>query len=298
MKKFIKFFLLFVLPIFLGFVVLELLVRDSNSLYKEKWEGYISNAKSIEVLVLGNSQAMNAIDPREFELFTYNMAFAAQSFFFDKAITLKQIESMPNLKSVLISVDYHTFYYNHSEKRDIFYHYYYDINYDNKRYFLEDFSWTYALGFKQTIREHIPKSRTNSIRGFVSSDITKWNLLNTTDGQKRVEQLESGFVNSKNGVASSLNDFIQILKTKDITPILITLPCHSYFKKHLNKHIVKNNMLAINQICDFHKIDYWNFLDKEYPDSLYHNVNHLNKYGAKKISKELNKIIVRSLNKN
>ena len=74
--------------------MLEFLVRDSNSLYKEKWEGYTSKADSINVLILGNSHAMNAIDPREFELFTYNMAFGAQPFYFDQAITLKNIDNM------------------------------------------------------------------------------------------------------------------------------------------------------------------------------------------------------------
>ena len=292
MRKFIKNFLLFLLPILATFFILELLVRKSNSLYREKWEGYISKSDSINILVLGNSHAMNAIDPREFDLFAYNMAFASQSLYYDKEITLKNIDNMPNLKYVLISVDYHSFHAKHNEARDIFYHYYYGIDYGNKKYFFEDVSWVKTLGFKQTIREHIPRSKINPYRGFdFSYDSTNWNVINSLEGKKRVEQFENSFINNEKDVINNLIDFIQVLKSKDIIPILITLPCHDYFTSHLNKDIVKNNEIAIKKICDLNKIEYYNFIDNNYSDSLYYNVDHLNKYGAKKISIELNKII-------
>ena len=296
MKKFIKFFLLFVLPILSGFIFLELLVRDSNSLYKEKWKGYTTKADSIQVLILGNSHAMNALDPREFNLFTYNMAFGSQTLYFDEAITLKQIKNMPNLKYVVISIDYHSLYYTHNEARDIFYHYYYNIDYNNKSYFLEDISWIYGLGFKQTIRDHLQRKKSNSYRGFVSHNTTNWSVMNTQRGKKRVEQLEAGFSN-ENNILNNLNSFIETLKNKDITPILLTLPCHKYFNKHLNKQVVKKNNLEINKICVLNKVPYWNLIDDTYPDSLFYNVDHLNKHGAEKISKELN-VMIQNLDNN
>ncbi len=298
MKQFAKGIFIFLLPILAVFFVLEFLVRDSNSLYRDKWDGYISKSDSINVLVLGNSHAMNAIDTREFELFTYNMAFGAQSFYFDKEITLKNINNMPNLKYVLISLDYHTLYYEHNESRDVFYHYYYDIDYEDKTYYLEDISWVNTLGFKQTIREHIPRPKTNTYHGFdFSYDTTNWSVMNVLSGKKRVEQLEASF-NNENDIINNLNNFIQILKSNNVTPILITLPCHEYFKQHLNKGVVKKNKLAIKQICNLYEIEYWNFMDNNYPDSLYYNVDHLNKHGAKKISKELNNMIKRYIKKN
>ena len=297
MKQFAKGLFIFILPILAVLFVLELLVRDSNSLYKEKWEGYKSKSDSINVLVLGNSHAMNAIDPREFKLFTYNMSFGAQSFYFDKEITLKNIGNMPNLKFVLISIDYHTFYYDHNEARDIFYHYYYDIDYEDRTYYFEDISWVKTLGFKQTIREHLPRPEISTYRGFdFSYDSTNWDVMNIESGKKRVEQLGASF-NNENEIINKLNNFIQILKSNEVTPILITLPCHDFFKQYLNKDIVNKNELAINQICDINQIEYWDFIDNNYPDSLYYNLDHLNRYGAKKISKELNKMIL-NLNKN
>ncbi|MEP5341497.1 MAG: hypothetical protein ABJL44_17355 [Algibacter sp.] len=296
MKQFIKGFFFFIFPILAVFCVLEILVRDSNSLYKEKWKGYTTKADSIEVLVLGNSHAMNAIAPKEFDLFTYNMAFGSQTLYFDKAITLKQIKNMPNLKYVLISIDYHSLYYTHNEARDIFYHYYYNIDYNNKNYVLEDISWIYALGFKQTIRDHLQRTKANSYRGYVSHNSTNWNVMDTLNGKKRVEQLEAGF-SEENNITNNLNSFINTLKSKGITPILITLPCHKYFNQYLNKEVVKKNNLEINKICALNKIPYWNLVNQTYPDSLFYNVDHLNKHGAKKVSTELN-LMIQNINRN
>ncbi|KAA5825599.1 hypothetical protein FPF71_06740 [Algibacter amylolyticus] len=294
MKQFIKGLFFFIFPILALFIILEILVRDSNSLYKEKWKEYTAKADSIEILVLGNSHAMNGIDPREFDLFTYNMAFGSQTIYFDKAITLKQIKKMPNLKYVLVSIDYHSLYYTHNKARDIFYHYYYKIDYNKKNYFIEDLSWVYALGFKQTIREHLQRGKTNSYNGFVPHNTTNWSVINTPSAEKRVEQLEAGF-REKNNIINNLNEFIKTLKKEKITPILITLPCHKYFNENLNKDIVNKNLVEINKISDFYDVPYWNLTNKKYPDSLFYNVDHLNIHGAKKISKELN-IKIQGLN--
>lgn len=292
MKLFIKKFSVFLLPVVLVFIILELLVRDSNSLYKAKWDGFITKADSIKVLVLGNSHALNGINPNEFDLFTYNMAFAAQSFYFDKKIVLKNMKNMNNLKYVLISIDYHTFYFPHSTGRDKFYHYYYNINYKDNNYTKEDISRVYTLGFKQTIREHIPKQPFNLFRGYgESKSTTQWELLNNKSAIARIKQLDLD-ISSRKEIIESMDDFINILKSNNITPILLTLPCHKYFIENINFEIEKQNKTDILYLKKKHNIIHLDFFKEKLPDSLFKDLDHLNSKGAVEISRKINNMIM------
>ena len=60
----------------------ELYLRNLNTIYKQKLNGLEENYNNIEMLVLGNSHANNDIDPRQFDMETYNMSGLNQSLYF------------------------------------------------------------------------------------------------------------------------------------------------------------------------------------------------------------------------
>ena len=158
-KKFLTRFLYFLIPLILVSITLEISIRNIDSYYKQKIEGLISKSDSIEVLILGSSYASLGIDPTQLDLFAYNMAFGSQTLYFDKRITTKHLGKLRNLRYVLISVDYHSLYYTHNEDRDLYYHFYYGIDYRTNIYFADDVS-RFLFGFKP---ESVFKQLTTSV---------------------------------------------------------------------------------------------------------------------------------------
>jgi len=291
MRLFLKNSLFFIVPILISFFIIELLTRNSNSIYKHKWEGFIAEAENIEVLILGNSHAADGIDPTQFDLKAYNMAFGSQSLYFDEAITMKNLNKMKNLKYVLISVDYHTLYSDHNELRDIYYHYYYGIDYKDTNYWKEDISMLLEYGLRNSVKLHILNPTYIFKNGYSGSyKETNYESLTREKGRERVEmfKLNRG-VNMQ--IVNRLNNFVEILKNNNITPIIITLPCHKNYRDFLDKKIIEENLKNINNLCLKYNIRYYNYLNEPLPDSLFYNVDHLNFKGAKFFSLELNRLI-------
>ena len=141
MQQFLKKILFFIIPIVLVTLTFEIYLRTLNTDYKQKNKGLIENYNNINILILGNSHGYNGINPSKFDLPAYNMAAGGQSLYFDKRITLKHIDKLKQLKYVLISVDYHSFYFSSQGIRDTWLYYDYGIKYKDKKEILSSLSY-------------------------------------------------------------------------------------------------------------------------------------------------------------
>ncbi len=293
------------IPIVIVTLVFETYLRTMNTDYEQKINGLETSFKDIEILALGNSHAYNGIDPRQFDLETYNMAASNQSLYFDKRITLKHIDSLQKLKYVLISIDQHSLYFSSQGIRDTWLYYDYDIKYKGKNEFWNDVSH-FWLGYtprialsivKDKILNHYsdPQSKKQSedvIKGYMphyGSDLSSFTPKSVASKAEFFNR-EVRKSNEREEILIDLDDFLYKLKKRDITPILITLPMYKNIYEYLVKEYLDQNKNDILDITKRHNIEYWDFSNDEKGDdtSLFYNCDHLNEKGAKIFSEKIN----------
>lgn len=297
MKKYILRLFVFVIPIILVSALLEYKTRTLESYYKDKRHGLESNIENVEVLIFGNSLSADGIDPNQFSMETYNMAFRAQSLYFDKRIAIKYLDQLTSLKYVFISLSYTSLYATHKAERDVFYHYFHDLDYMDENFFKEDLSYFY-FGYTPPVavqnifdfKQRVPLSK-----GWISYDMTNNDMMNKKDAQKRVDYFQSIIEQNsskKESMIADLNDFIKILQDKGVTPILITPPFHDILYSLLDPDQLVKDSIDFHQIAEKNGIGYWNFVKAPFEDTDFFNPDHLNENGAAKFAGMLNQKIL------
>lgn len=229
------------------------------------------------------------------------MAQGHQPIYYDLKIVEKHLDKMTNLKYVLISVDYHSLFYQHYEPRDIYYHYYFDIDYRNKSFIKEDISWSLFGLDKSTITITRLKSWLKTLlneeskknKDFIwkGHDESKLKSLTPSDLLGRTayfnDIISSGLQPS---VEQDLIELIKILKKENVEPILITLPVSHRLKEQFNPIIIAQNDLKVDSIKTNWNLTYINFQEWDLPDSCFYDFDHLNNLGAAIVTDSINHI--------
>ena len=141
MKLFFKKILIFVFPLFIIVIMIDLYLGNMNSLYQEKAKGLTTHAHEIEILILGNSHSAYGINPNYFTDYAFNIAYPGQSIYFDKELTLQNLKNLKKLKYVFISLDYHSLYFSSQRgDRNIFSYYGNGIKHASEDYNKADIS--------------------------------------------------------------------------------------------------------------------------------------------------------------
>ncbi len=300
MKKFIiSLFLFSLVPIILILLTDYYLVQKDPFFYKRKYENAIEQSDSIKIIALGNSHALNAINPKAFNLYTYNLANANQSLYFDKRITLALLDKMQNLSFVLISIDYHSLYFSSQGVRDVWSHYGHGIKYEDNSYFYERISPT-LFGYSPKVVLYILKEdllKKNNLesqyfRGHEPLEDRDLNRFNQSSYSQRAQTFNNMITKNKElrvEIVKDLKHFIEILKENNVTPILFNSPTYSQYNKELDEKMYEENEKIIKQIADDYNIEYWSFMNSElFSKSDFNNPDHLNTQGALKFSQILN----------
>lgn len=292
----------FLIPLFLIWFSAELVFRNIPSYWKNKNSAFELKKEQIEVLILGNSHAQNGINPNNLDYNSFNMAQGYQSIYFDLKIVEKHLDKMANLKYVLISVDYHSLFYTHYEPRDIYYHYYFDIDYRNKAFIKEDISWslfgldkstitaTRLLSWTKTLLNKESKKNKSFIwKGNEGSKLKSFSKL---DLKRKIvhfdDIISSGLQPS---VEQDLITLITILQKKNIEPILITLPVSNRLKEKFNPVVLAQNDFKIDSINNNLNLTYINFQEWDLPDRYFYDFDHLNNLGAAIATDSINHIL-------
>lgn len=313
MRNFLSKVMLFIaLPLTL-ILISDLILRNQNTLYKEKYEGAKKAKDSIEVLILGTSQTTYGINPEEFDLYAYNIANLAQSLYFDKRITLSLLSDLPKLKYVFISIGYHSLAFSSQPNRDFWSYYGNGIKYKRTNYFFANLSPTlfgytpkvsYAMHKRRIInrwkygKEIIDFEVENdvnlfqpAVKGFIALDGRDTLNFNPEAydflSNHYTEIIDES--DEKEEILEDLEDFIQILLAKNVTPILISPPNYTKYNAYLNKAYIDENVEASRKIAEKYNIKYWDFHDSNRFNIMdFHDMDHLNRKGASKFSAMLN----------
>jgi len=114
MKKFIQ-------KIFLFMLIITLLLEGTRQIqvYKsntvKSYDYLMEKGLDTEILVMGNSHAYWGVNPTFFSMKTLNLAYNNRPFSQDLDILEKVMNSLPELKVILLPADYFTLYFNGSD---------------------------------------------------------------------------------------------------------------------------------------------------------------------------------------
>lgn len=106
MNTLIKKVLLYLLPLFLVFIALELFYRFVPNDYSVKYATLPKKYENTEVLIFGNSHTFYGLNPKYFDKPTYNLAHVSQTLYFDKILFDNYINHFKTIKCVVLHIEY------------------------------------------------------------------------------------------------------------------------------------------------------------------------------------------------
>jgi hypothetical protein len=306
MKKFILYIFLYLLPILVSAILLEIFLRQIPNDYSYKKNYLDTHAGKIETLVLGSSHTYYGIDPVYFSENTFNEAHISQSLDYDYAILQRYDEKLVNLKTVIIPVSYFTLWgklKNGSESWRIKnYILYYGIIHDNDslKFYFEILSNSFKTNVGR-IKWHLHGGNnvTSSELGWGQSyNSSKAKNLEETGKTAANRHTKDNIFSHKNQMlfannGSYLDSIIQICQKHHAKVILFTPPAYKTYREHLNEEQLNAMIVTANEIANNHSNSiYINLMeDSTFIATDYFDADHLSEIGAKKLSLKLNSYI-------
>lgn len=307
MKKLFVKLLLFSAPILVIFIYVEFKLKHIPNSYTVKKKFLDKESAKIQTLVVGSSQALYAINPDYFSSTTLNLANASQSIFFDCALIEKYITSLPNLKQVIIPINYFSYYYDMNDSREkmrtyAYYHFFKIKNHNFSYWDAKNYSLISLLGIKRTItvakynfKQLDEESVTNiTAQGFLPMDsCNNQTRINDSLGKLRFTY-HTTLINSKNleNNIKYLNKLLSNLSLRKIKVYFITIPTYKTYYKNCDNNIIAKSDSITNTLCKRYKCSHFNWsIDTIFSIKDFYDNDHLNKYGATKFSKLLDSAI-------
>ena len=301
MLQILKKIFIFLIPLLIITTTVEIYLRVMPSRYKSKRDGLVQNANDVQILILGHSHAANGINPLDFSLTAHNLAFGSQTIYFDRKLLEKYLPILPQLKYVIISFDYTTLYRENNYDRNFFYKYYYDIDYKEQKFFKEYilqsvFVYSPYTTLQIMISNLKNRGELNLIKGwdgsYPNSDyhlITSPLIL-----QERIHNLNKDILDGENKeyILNDLEFMIDTLNSLDVKTILINFPIYKELREKFDKEVVKKNQEAAYYLIQKYDVIYLDYLDSdEFTIDDYYDSDHLNRYGAAKLTAKVDSVI-------
>lgn len=311
-KFFFKRLLFFFLPwVITGMILLiyaELTLYYYPSTFQRKAQFIKENKDSIEVLILGSSHNQSAINPEYIDNFKVsNLAFGGQNLAIDSAMLNKKINDLPNLKTVILELSYHSLEhrYRADYHRNSLYLRYYDINLFGRRNTPLDYSIYLSKPklYSQFLKPWVKKTPVNKFGYAIQLSVNDTHLHRFKNLSYNVDSIMKDTNNrlitrhrnenldAYNSNTTVLSGMIDLCITNDVVPVIILTPV---FKNYYNSYLVGKEQ---------RRKSYLKYLLERYPQLVvldyeqsskivvtdFKNEDHLNPQGAEKFSKILKK---------
>lgn len=293
MKLFLKKIGLFVVPLILFFVVLEINLRKIPNDFKYKSNYLKKNSKSIEVLILGSSHSFSFVRPDLFESSTFNSANLHQTLRFDAFIFNRFVDEMPKLKVVILPVSYGIYHAALDKSKDQWrikdYCLYYDYPSSSPKNHLEIINGDTKTQFTE-VCEYIC-DRKNKITcdslgygiRFAEDDQVDMESAGRTIARRQTEDCEEDNIEDN---LISIESILEKCQEKGIRVVLYTAPAYESYYSELDSGIY-NKTLSINQKLKdkYSVVEYKNYLsDNRFEVHDFRDPDHLNLNGAQKFT--------------
>lgn len=302
MKKYLKYCLLFILPLIIVAIPLEYMIRLVPNPYKYKYDWMQKNAENVEIIILGSSYTFYGIRPEFFEGNAFNLANVSQGLRHDLYLLNYWSDKYKNLKTVIFPISYLS-WFGQGRLEDSSESYrcrYYKIYMDCNLY--PDISlYNLELSDFRTARGKIAKLlfSPNDLgydkfgwgSTFKLSDkkMTKW--IDGTEAEAAVKRhtvksLDYDFKYSQ------MKELAEFCNRHNIQLVLITTPCwHSYYDSLDRNQLNKMYELTYKFQKEYH-LPYFDYLkDNRFKADDFYDSNHLSDSGAIKFTKILDQDI-------
>jgi hypothetical protein len=283
----------------------EFLLRSIPNDYAYKKKYLDSNSNNIEVLFLGSSHIYYGINPEYMSRKTFNGAHISQTLHFDLAILEKYSKRLSNLQFVIIPIDYFSLYSTLEGSIENWriknYRIYYGIttpvSLRNSFEVLNGKLPKNIARLKAYLYNH-KKDITCNTMGFG----TNYNAKNRKDlfesGKTAAKRHTKVIANCQEIYAKNIqtiNSMITFCKNHHIKIVFMTCPTYSTYRENLNPIQLNNTINTIKQMCAGQSnVYYYNFLsDSAYQSDDFYDADHLNEFGAKKMTLQLDSILKR-----
>lgn len=293
--------------IILAYVEFGLGYLDTH--YKKKRVDFEAQIGEIKILSLGSSNAYFGINPKEFSCSGYNLAYNAQSMYYDLEFIKKYIDDMPKLKIVILPAIFYTtgtrLVGTSQDWRMFFYKQYWGLSLENepnkltdniKRH-LDSRNYTKIALYSDTIYGHIMNGFSGhvdyipEVNGWYDSkDAPKFDINNQV-GKKGAEAHNLAYdskVAEKN--IKHWQKIIDILRNRNIKVILLHLPEDGSYSNYLDQKKIQDFNFRLSRLAKENEIEFVDYSkDTRFSQVDYTFMpDHLNDQGASKFSKLLN----------
>lgn len=298
MKRFLRYTLYFLVPIFLGGALLEGALRNVPNGYGYKRDYLDKHKTEIETLVLGSSHGYYNIDPQYLKGHAFNAANPAQSLRYDMLLLERYISDMPMLRTVILPVGYPTLFFELGHTPE---------------------SWRlthYARDFGLPIT---PEHFRNQF--FVLSKMLKWNLEDiethywrrakvykmtdlgwgTDYGGNREGKIEKSAKASifwhtapKSPYLQDNKDFLEAIAQtctdKGVSLLIVHTPLHEAYRERMDSDQLQSmERIVLELAIKYPKVSVLDYSkDEAFGEADFYDGDHLNEIGARKLSEKIN----------
>lgn len=300
MKKFNHIVLIFIIPILIFGVSIEILLRQIPNDYKTKAHFLNTNASKVETLILGSSHTMYGVNPKYIDNSAYNLSHVSQTIDIDFELLKHYKSKMPRLRNLVLRLSYTTLFEKLIESPENWrlkdYTIYYQLPVENKAIHhsellslklktnLERVYNYYVLGISEQKCDYLGWGEDANSK--FSKDLEKSGLFTA-----KKHTIDDKIFYKEN--IKTLNDIIKFCKTNNIHVTLVTLPAYrSYIISLEEKQL--NATLSAGKLMDslYDNCQYYDYLDhSEFVETDFFDADHLNEKGAKKVSLQLKTLL-------
>jgi hypothetical protein len=277
-------------------MVIELFYHIVPNNYAIKNKDIQEKYDATKILILGNSHTFYGLNPKFFDLPTYNLSNISQTLYFDALLLDKHIKKFKKLEYVVLNVDYSSLSQLDNSDEDTWRKYYYknymDLDvpiistFDPKGYFLSS-TRSFNINVKLIKRFFEEGSIVDCDQnGFGSNYNKEKRLLNiqeiTPYTIKRHEDGLYDFTNNINRVQLIINR----CKIYDVKVLILIMPASRPYAKGINpiklNKIFKSCLSIRNRNSNVIYLNLFN--DGYFNDDDFYDPDHLHSDGAKKCS--------------
>lgn len=300
--KFIKGALLFLAPVLIVMIVLEILVLEIPTNYTENSAYFSKEKNTISLLILGSSQMESAINPQFIKQKSISLASKSQHHDLDFPILTQLTPSIPNLKTVVFELSFSHLEIPHNGldfwKHNIYLKYYGVNAFGRNTYFKDKLIFLSNTNvYSKLLLEHYIKNKKapNYNRyGFDTTDFEglfktlNYNSNIIAKAPMRIRNEENLSIFKKN--AAYFFKMLNFANEQGLQIVVATLPLNKNYLDARNPNILRRR----DSVLKVAEHTYSNLrVLREEEDTINFNVkdfinhNHLNPSGAKKFSELL-----------
>ena len=302
-KTFIKYALLFFIPVVLGYMLIECITLSLPSPYEKNEILLKQNSDDIRTLILGSSQMSHAINAGLLSETSINLSSGNQHHDTDFKLLKALQPRLSSLKTVILEVSYSHFELPHNGtdfwKNSVFLKYY-DINcFERRTYFKDELIYLSFPRFfsEMIIDQYITKEDPAAFNTYGFDTLNYNGLFKDLDyDEAKIADVLRFKINTEENLDLFQNntklffEMLDFLNEQDLNVIICNTPMYKTYLPKRNTSILNRRDSILSVVAS--RYPNIQFLNKEEDTTLfdvrdYWNQSHLNPDGASKFTKML-----------